>query len=412
MLKVSGPHLMGNIEALAQIGAIEGGGNARLALTDEDKAGRDLVVGWMKALGLEVRIDAIGNVTGLRAGAENLAPVMTGSHIDTVRTGGRYDGNYGVLAGLEIVRALYDARVTTRRPIAVTFFTNEEGARFQPDMLGSLVYAGGLGLNEAYAAADKDGVSVGDELRRIGYLGAAKPGSIKPHAFLELHIEQGPILDEEKVQIGVVESVQGISWTEYTVTGVSNHAGTTPMRLRRDAGYLAASVNLFARKLAWEMGGHQVATVGALQLRPNLINVVPNNCVFTVDLRNTDEVRLKEAEARVAAHIAEVAKAERVDVQARTLARFEPVIFDAGLVDRVEHHAKALDLTTRRMPSGAGHDAQMMQRICPTAMIFVPSVAGLSHNVREHTEPRDLVAGAQVLMNLVLELANAPAGHT
>ena len=214
------------------------------------------------------------------------------------------------------------------------------------------------------------------------------------------------------MQIGVVESVQGISWTEYTVTGVSNHAGTTPMRLRRDAGYLAASVNLFARKLAWEMGGHQVATVGALQLRPNLINVVPNNCVFTVDLRNTDEARLKEAEARVAAHIAEVAKAERVDVQARTLARFEPVIFDAGLVDRVEHHAKALDLSTRRMPSGAGHDAQMMQRICPTAMIFVPSVAGLSHNVREHTEPRDLVAGAQVLMNLVLELANAPAGHT
>jgi len=403
--RLSDRHLFANLDALAEIGAIEGGGCARLALTDEDKAGRDLVVGWMKELGLEVRIDAIGNVIGLRAGRENLAPVMTGSHIDTVRTGGRYDGNYGVLAGLEVVRALNDAKATTRRPIAVAFFTNEEGARFQPDMMGSLVYAGGIGLNEAYAAADKDGLSVGDELRRIGYLGAAKPGALKPHAFLELHIEQGPILDEEKVQIGVVESVQGISWTEYTVTGVSNHAGTTPMRLRRDAGYLAASVNLFARKLAWEMGGNQVATVGALSLRPNLINVVPNRAVFSVDLRNTDEAKLKEAEARVAAHIAEVAKAERVEVEAKALARFEPVIFEVALVDRVEHHAKALTLSTRRMPSGAGHDAQMMQRLCPTAMIFVPSVAGLSHNVKEHTEAADLAAGAQVLMNLMLELA-------
>ena len=360
----------------------------------------------MKASGLDVHIDAIGNVIGVRAGREKLAPVMTGSHIDTVRTGGRYDGNYGVLAGLEVVRALNAANITTRRPLAVAFFTNEEGARFQPDMLGSLVYAGGLGLNQAYAASDRDGRSVGDELRRIGYLGAGKPGALRPHAFVELHIEQGPILDEEKVNIGVVESVQGISWTEYTVSGVSNHAGTTPMRLRRDAGYLAASVNVFARKLAWEMGGHQVATVGALSLSPNLINVVPNRAVFTVDLRNTDEARLKESEARVAEHVAEVAQQERVDVQTRILARFEPVIFDPALVDRVERHARALGLSTRRMPSGAGHDAQMMQRICPTAMIFVPSVAGLSHNVREHTAPADLAAGAQVLLSLLVELAS------
>lgn len=402
---IDGASLLKALDELALIGAIEGGGCARLALSDEDKAGRDLVTGWMKALGLEVRIDAIGNVIGLRAGRENVSPIVTGSHIDTVRTGGRYDGNYGVLAGLEVVRALNAAGITTRRPIAVAFFTNEEGARFQPDMMGSLVHAGGLGLNEAYAAADKDGVSVGDELRRIGYLGPAKPGALRPHAFLELHIEQGPILDEEKVRIGVVESVQGISWTEYAVTGVSNHAGTTPMRLRRDAGYLAASVTLFARKLALDMGGHQVATVGSLSLRPNLINVVPNRAVFTVDLRNTDEAKLKDAEAQVTAHIAEIARDERLGVEAKVLARFEPVIFDAGLVDRVEHHARALTLSTRRMPSGAGHDAQMMQRLCPTAMIFVPSVAGLSHNVKEHTEPADLVAGAQVLLNLMLELA-------
>ena len=207
------------------------------------------------------------------------------------------------------------------------------------------------------------------------------------------------------MQIGVVESVQGISWTEYTVTGVSNHAGTTPMRLRRDAGYLAASVNVFARKLAWEMGGHQVATVGALSLRPNLINVVPNRAVFT---RRPAQHRRGEAEggrgARRRPHRRR-REAERVEVEASVLARFEPVIFDAGLVDRVEHHAQALALSTRRMPSGAGHDAQMMQRLCPTAMIFVPSVAGLSHNVKEHTEASDLVAGAQVLLNLMLELA-------
>jgi N-carbamoyl-L-amino-acid hydrolase len=406
MLLIEPSRLLAALDELAQIGAIEGGGCARLALTDEDKAGRDLVVGWMKALGLEVQIDAIGNVIGLRAGQENLAPVMTGSHIDTVRTGGRYDGNYGVLAGLEVVRALNEARITTRRPIAVAFFTNEEGARFQPDMMGSLVYSGGLGLNEAYAAIDKDGAAVGDELRRIGYLGPVKPGALKPHAFVELHIEQGPILDEEKLQIGVVESVQGISWTEYTVSGVSNHAGTTPMRLRRDAGYLAASVNVFARKLARDMGGDQVATVGALSLRPNLINVVPNRAVFAVDLRNTDEERLKQAERRVANHIAFVAQEERVEVETKVLARFEPVILDAGLVDRVERHASALGLSTRRMPSGAGHDAQMMQRICPTAMIFVPSVAGLSHNVKEHTETADLAAGAQVLANLLTELAS------
>ena len=225
--EVDGGSLLKALDELAQVGAIEGGGCARLALSDEDKAGRDLVVGWMKALGLEVGIDAIGNVVGLRPGRENLPPIMTGSHIDTVRTGGRYDGNYGVLAGLEIVRALNVANIATRRPIAVAFFTNEEGARFQPDMMGSLVYAGGLGLNEAYAAADKDGIAVGDELRRIGYLGTLPPGALRPHAFLELHIEQGPILDEARVRIGVVESVQGISWTEYTVTGVFNHAGTT-----------------------------------------------------------------------------------------------------------------------------------------------------------------------------------------
>ena len=339
--KFSDRHLLDNLDALARIGALSGGGCARLALTDEDRLGRDLVVGWMKELGLDVRIDAIGNVIGLRAGRENIAPIMTGSHIDTVRTGGRYDGNYGVLAGLEVVRALNAANVVTRRPIAVAFFTNEEGARFQPDMMGSLVYAGGIGLNEAYAAVDKDGVAVGDELRRIGYLGATKPGALKPHAFLELHIEQGPILDEEKVLIGVVESVQGISWTEYTVDRrlqpCRHHADAAAPR-RRLPRRLGQPVRAQARLGDGRQPGRDRRRADAAA-QPDQRRAQPRG--FTVDLRNTDEAKLKEAEAKVAAHIAEVAAAERVEVEAKVLARFEPVIFDAGLVDRVEHHAKA-----------------------------------------------------------------------
>ena len=308
MLRIDEKRLLGALDELARIGAIDGGGCARLALTDEDKAGRDLVVGWMKAAGLDVRIDAIGNVIGVRAGTENLAPVMTGSHIDTVRTGGRYDGNYGVLAGLEVVRALNEAKAHDA-PADRRRLLHQRGGRALPAR-----HDGQPGL--CRRARPERGLCRHRQGRRCrsatscaasAISAPAKPGALKPHAFVELHIEQGPILDEEKVQIGVVESVQGISWTEYTVTGVSNHAGTTPMRLRRDAGYLAASVNVFVRGLAREMGGDQVGTVGALSLRPNLINVVPNRAVFTVDLRNTDEAKLKEAEARVAAHIAEVA---------------------------------------------------------------------------------------------------------
>jgi len=402
---LDGAHLLARLDALAEIGAIEGGGCARLALSDADRAGRDLVVGWMREAGLAIEIDAIGNVVGTRAGREDLPAAMTGSHIDTVRTGGRYDGNYGVLAGLEVVRALDRAGIRTRRPVAVAFFTNEEGARFQPDMMGSLVFAGGLSLDDAFAATDRDGLSVGAELARIGYRGRAAPGARKPHAFIELHIEQGPILDEERLRIGAVESVQGISWTEYTVLGTSNHAGTTPLRLRRDAGLVAAEAAAFVRRLAREMGGDQVGTVGRLELHPNLINVVANRAVFCVDLRNTDEAKLRHAEAEVSAFIARTAAAERCDVTARTLARFEPVIFDPALVARVEATALARGHRPRRMPSGAGHDAQMMQRVCPSAMIFVPSVAGLSHNVKEHTEAADLVAGAEILLDLMLELA-------
>jgi beta-ureidopropionase / N-carbamoyl-L-amino-acid hydrolase len=406
-LRIDGARLLARIDRLAAIGAIEGGGCARLALTDADRAGRDLVVGWMRELDLEVRVDAIGNVFGFTAGWRERPPVMTGSHIDTVRTGGRYDGNYGVLAGLEVIARLRDAGVVPTRPLAVAFFTNEEGSRFQPDMLGSLVHAGGLPLAEAYAARATDGATVEAELTRIGYLGDENPGFVTPSAFIELHIEQGPILDAEGTRIGAVEDLQGISWQEITVQGQSNHAGTTPMRLRHDAGYVAATTTAFLHDLANEMGGAQVCTVGRVELHPNYINVIPSRAVFTADLRNTDEALLRQAEARLAAFLDVIAARTGTRWSARRLARFEPVIFDAGLAHMIAEIAASLGHSVRRMTSGAGHDAQMMARICPSAMIFVPSVHGISHNPAEHTEPSDLVAGADVLLQTMLRLAMA-----
>lgn len=394
------------LQALAEIGAIADGGVCRLALSDEDGAGRDLVVRWMTELGLAVSVDAIGNVVGLRAGLEAGPPVMTGSHIDTVRTGGRYDGNLGVLAGLEVIQVLNDAGITTRRPLALAFFTNEEGARFNPDMMGSLVYVGGLALEAALATVGIDGATVGDCLQRIGYAGPQACGKAAVQAYVELHVEQGPVLEAEGFTIGAVESVQGISWTEFTVSGVSNHAGTTPMRMRHDAGFVACAVAQQARQIAREMGGNQVATVGALKLSPDLVNVIANKAVFTVDLRNTDEAALQEAEARLHSFANEVAAAEGVTLTSRRLARFEPVSFDPASVTLVEATAQQLGLSVKRLPSGAGHDAQMLARICPTAMIFVPSVGGISHNVKEYTSPSDLEAGANVLLHTLLKLAS------
>jgi beta-ureidopropionase / N-carbamoyl-L-amino-acid hydrolase len=411
-LRVDGARLVARLDALGTIGQVLGSngerGCARLALTDADREGRDLVVGWMRDLGMAVSIDAVGNVVATRPGTDpDAAAVMMGSHIDTVRTGGRFDGNLGVLAGLEVVETLIAAGVQTRRPLSVAFFTDEEGARFQPDMLGSLVYVGGMALEEALdvRAAD-DSARLGDELQRIGYAGPVPcPAAEAPHAFLELHIEQGPVLEDEGVTIGVVTGVQGISWTELVITGQSAHAGTTPMRLRHDPGYVAAALTTGIRTIAADMGGTQVATVGRCEFVPNLVNVVPSTVTMTVDLRNTDETLLQQAEARFAALCHDLEQSEGVRIARRTLARFEPVEFDPSMVAMVERLAGELGNSHRRMPSGAGHDAQMLARVCPTGMIFVPSVNGLSHNIAEFTESSDLQAGADVLLHAVLELA-------
>ena len=411
-LRVDTERLLDRLAELGEIGAVHGPngelGCARLALTDADRDGRDLVVAWMSDLGLAISIDAIGNVVATRAGTDPAAaPVMMGSHIDTVRTGGRFDGNLGVLAGLEVIETLQQHGIETHHPIQVAFFTDEEGARFAPDMLGSLVYVGGLALEEALdSRAADDHARLGDELARIGYAGNTPcPAATAPAHFVELHIEQGPVLEEQGITIGVVTGVQGISWTELVITGRSAHAGTTPMRLRRDPVWTAASIAVEARRLAGEMAGSQVATVGRFDVFPDLVNVVAQSVTFTLDVRNTDETLLRQAEAHMMQYARQVCEQEHCELQTRVLARFEPVAFDEHMVDRVERVAVEQGNSTLRLPSGAGHDAQMLARVCPTSMIFVPSVNGLSHNIAEFTESVDIAAGANVLLHVVLELA-------
>jgi len=402
-LRINIDRLVKSIEELAEIGAIDGGGVCRMALSDEDRRGRDLVVGWMRKLGLDVTIDQLGNVIGIRAGLESGKPVMTGSHIDTVASGGRYDGNLGVLAGLEVIATLNEAEITTRKPIGVGFFTNEEGSRFAPDMMGSGVHQGAFDVKSMLDVVDIDGARVGDELEKIGYAGETLTGDFRADSFVELHIEQGPILELEDYEIGAVEGVQGISWNEYRIIGTANHAGTTPIRLRHDAGYVAAAISVEARRLAKEMGGNQIGTVGVTKLNPGLINVIAKEALITVDLRNTDEQKLQQAEHTMTYFIEQICKAEGVTFESRILARFEPVSFDKEMVSLVSKIASTLGNRVKSMPSGAGHDAQMFAPNCPTGMIFVPSRNGISHNVTEFTEPRHLQAGADVLLQIMLQ---------
>jgi beta-ureidopropionase / N-carbamoyl-L-amino-acid hydrolase len=405
-LRVNADRLVHRLRELGQIGALEGGGCSRLALTDADREGRDLVTMWMRDAGLDVVIDAIGNVIATRAGYDNGPPVMCGSHVDTVATGGIYDGNLGVLGGLEVIETLNDAGVTTRRPIALAFFTDEEGSRFAPDMLGSLVYAGGMAVEAAHDIVAIDGARLGDELERTGYLGSTPCPGLVPHAYVELHIEQGPVLDAAREVIGAVTGIQGISWQELVIDGQANHAGTTPMAYRHDAGFVAASVATFVRRMVNEMGPPQVGTVGRLNLHPDLVNVVAARATFTVDLRNTDEKRLQDAERQLASYVADIATAEGVQFSGRKLARFEPVEFDPRMISLVEETARSFGYTARRLPAGAGHDAQMLARVCPAGMIFVPSVAGISHNPGEFTRPEHLVAGADILLQMLVRLAD------
>ena len=336
-LLLNAPLLLEQIHALGEIGTDpRDGGRTRIALTDADKAGRDRLVEWMTTLELDVRVDRIGNIFGtLRSPSDtgDQAPLMIGSHIDTVANAGALDGCYGVLAGLAVARAFREAGRLPERSITIAAFTNEEGVRYQPDMMGSLVHAGGLDVDEALATVGTDGTRLGDELARIGYAGDLAPGAIVPHAYLELHIEQGPILEAENTLIGAVENLQGISWQKLTIQGNANHAGTTPTRLRHDAGYVAGAIINELRQIAVASNGTTLATVGCVAFEPNLINVIPRKAVLTVDLRDPDEARLQAAEQRLDTFLRDIAAAEGVRIDREQLVRFQPVRFDAGLVE-------------------------------------------------------------------------------
>jgi N-carbamoyl-L-amino-acid hydrolase len=382
----------------------------RLALTAADGEGRRQVVTWMRELGLEVTVDQIGNVYARRDGRENaLPPVMIGSHIDSVPTAGIFDGCLGVLGGLEIVRALDECGLRTRRPLVVAFFTDEEGSRFGTDMLGSAVATGRIPIEQAYALRDRHGLAVRDELERIGFLGAAPVDGLRTtplHAYLECHIEQGPILRAHSRDIGVVTGVQAISWQELTITGKSAHAGTTPMSLRADAGVAAAKINVRLRALiASGRYGELRATMGAIVPHPGMVNIVPGRVVATVDLRNPSEEALRRAEADLVAYYAEVEREEHVRIEWRHTARTEPVAFDPKIQDRIAEAAGALGFGHERIVSGAGHDAQELARVCPTAMVFVPGeYDGISHNPREHSTAEQCARGVTVLLHVALEL--------
>ncbi len=401
---IDGERLVRRLEELGATGRDGAGRLCRLAASDADREGRELLCRWMAAAGLRVAIDRIGNIHGIwePEGASG-DPVMMGSHIDTVIDAGIYDGCYGVLAGLSVVEAMQAAGLRPARPVAVVAFTGEEGVRYAPDMLGSLVAVGGLDLAAALATIGTDGTALGGELARIGQAGPHAPGFLRPHAYVELHVEQGPVLEAEGVAIGAVEGVQGISWQRITIGGTANHAGTTPMGLRRDAGMAAARLAVFLEDLArGDPGG--VATVGVLDLSPGAINVIPGEALMTVDLRNPDEGRLRAAE-RVLAMRLEALRDEGFTVTTEPLARFEPVAFAPAIVAAVETAADRRQLSVRRITSGAGHDAQMMARVAPSAMIFVPSAGGVSHNPGEFTAADELLAGANVLLDVVVSLA-------
>lgn len=406
VFNINQDRLIERLEQLARVGALEGGGVSRLTFTDADRQARDLLVAWMTELSLEVQIDRVGNIFGIRPGETDQSPVMFGSHIDTVTVAGRFDGSYGVLAALECIQILNERQIKTRRPLAVAAFTNEEGVRYTPGMLGSAVYVGDLSVEQALEGRGFDCSRFGDELQRIGYNGTLDPGIIKPFAYLELHIEQGPLLDMARIPIGVVDAVVGITWLEVTVMGAANHAGTTPTDLRHDAGLTAAKMITHLREIATSLGGNQRATCGMISFQPNAINVIPGKAVFTVDLRNSDGKALKQAEAMLLAYAKKVESEDGLSVDIRALEHVQPVQFHPLAVEAVEQAAQGLGLSYQRMVSGAGHDAQLMAHACPAAMIFVPSREGISHNPEEFTPPEDLAQGADVLLNAVLDLAN------
>ena len=405
-LHVDGTRLWDSLMELARIGATPKGGVCRLALTDLDKQGRDLVTRWAREAGMTVTVDKIGNAFMRRPGTDNsLPPIVTGSHIDTQPTGGKFDGNYGVLAGIEVVRTLNDHGIKTRAPIEVAFWTNEEGSRFVPVMMGSGVFAKAFTLEHAYSAADADGKTVRDELERIGYIGGEEPGAHPMGAYFETHIEQGPVLEDHDKVIGVVTGVLGIRWYDCTVTGMEAHAGPTPMALRKDALQVAAKVMQEVVACAHRHPPHGRGTVGMVRVHPNSRNVIPGSVKFSIDLRNANDELCEAMDADIRAVAGRISAECGLPIEIEQVSAYPAQTFHADCVSAVERAAQQLGYSHMTAVSGAGHDAVYMARLAPTGMIFIPCKDGLSHNEIEDAKPEHITAGCNVLLHAMLEQA-------
>lgn len=405
-LRVNGLRLRESLEAMAQIGGTEGGGVHRLALTDEDRQARDLLVAWMRQLNLRVTVDQMGNVFGRRPGIrDDLPPVLMGSHLDTQPFGGRFDGALGVMGALELMRTLNEHRVETTRPLVLCNWTNEEGSRFSPAVMGSGVWSGNISLTYAYGCKDAQGRTVEQELRRIGYLGETPCEAFPVHAYLELHVEQGPGLDRMGIPIGVPLGITCIHWYRVSVNGESNQVGPTPMEDRHDALCSASEMILQVEQVALSSKGKLVATVGRLENHPNSPNVIPGKVRFTVDIRSWDELFALRAWEQMKLEFRNIAKRRGCSVSPEIVWRMDHVEFHPAVVQLVRENARGLGYHSHDMVSGAGHDASYMAKLAPTAMVFVPSIGGRSHVEVENTSWEHCEAGTNVLLHSALALA-------
>jgi N-carbamoyl-L-amino-acid hydrolase len=405
-LRVDGARLWQSLMEMARIGATPRGGVKRLTLTDLDRESRELFAAWCRAAGCTIKVDRLGSMFARRKGADDsLPPVMIGSHLDTQPTGGKFDGALGVLAALEVVRSLDDLGIRTRHPIEIANWTNEEGSRYAPAMVASGVFAGVFEEAVELARADAEGKRLGDELARIGYAGPEPVGGRPVRAFFELHIEQGPILEEAGIEIGVVTTANGQRWYELDIRGVESHAGPTPMNRRKDALLGAARIIERVNAIGHAHPPSGCATCGLIQAAPNSRNVIPGHVFLTVDLRHPDDATLARMDGELRAAVAEVAAASGLEIAARQISYFPPQPFDPACVAAVRNAALRLGLSHRDITSGAGHDAVYMARVCPTAMIFTPCIGGISHNEAEDMKPEWATAGCNVLLAAVLETA-------
>ncbi len=409
-LRINGDRLWDSLMEMARIGPGVAGGNNRQTLTDSDGEGRHLFKRWCEQAGLTVGVDQMGTMFARREGTDpDALPVYVGSHLDTQPTGGKYDGVLGVLSGLEVVRTMNDLGIKTKHPVVVTNWTNEEGARFAPAMLASGVFAGVHTLDYAYGRKDMDGKSFGDELKRIGWVGDEAVGARKMHAYFEYHIEQGPILEAENKQIGVVTHCQGLNWLEFTLTGREAHTGSTPMNMRVNAGLAMARIFEMVQTVAMENQPGAVGGVGQVKFSPNSRNVLPGTVVFTVDIRSPDLGKLQGMRARIEAEAARIAAALGVGCSVELVGHFDPVTFDPTLVSRVRSAAEKLGYSHMNLISGAGHDACWAAKVAPATMVMCPCVGGLSHNEAEDISKEWATAGADVLFHAVVETAEIVA---